>query len=486
LPDSAVERLPAGGSWGFAVDPCAVVTLLGVGVGLASLYHLAVDLSFVLTGLLLAILAFRDRWLPVAIAALLLIPESPVRVGGMSLLATYPAYLVLGVSSVVRMLPHLRRGIPTVASLMGFSVVLMGIAGLVSLVAAVGRLDAFRMLENTVTFAGWIMLTTLYWRAQAVDRPLLILNRFIWGLVVAMALAAPWGLLQSLRGTPAENPYVFFGTLRRASASFWDPNFFASLIVFCWPLVLVIGDLNTGARRTLAGGAAGLAVVALFFTLSRAAFLGFGTALVVLLLLVPRRRVVLLALVLLMATTLVAGGVVWQRVAFTFAGEGTPLGLEGFGAYYRLLLWWQAADAFIAHPLTGVGFRAFQELPPATGLLADVGQGRVGTAPHNNALRAAAEMGVPGLMAFGVFLLGFLKISRSAVRGRDCSLALLANAMLAGFIGLQIEGMFIDNHFNYRLSSVVWLIAGLVRACSGGVASQPLSIRRGMSSGTAS
>jgi O-antigen ligase len=132
------------------------------------------------------------------------------------------------------------------------------------------------------------------------------------------------------------------------------------------------------------------------------------------------------------------------------------------------------------HPIMGVGLNSFiprmeaydpknvMEYFPAT--------------VHNLYLLEAAEVGIPGLLAFSSLFLSLLWTSWRRVRRiRDPKLAWLAAALIAGLAGLMLSQLADFSHRIEPLRTIAWtyigLLLGTLRVAEANVLPRPEDIR---------
>jgi len=192
--------------------------------------------------------------------------------------------------------------------------------------------------------------------------------------------------------------------------------------------VIAVAFVASGSRGPVIGLVVGLLVL-LGLTLREA-----GT----------RSRVLLVAIggivAAILVTQLVPGQDITRSFSFLFGSSG---GLSSNG---RFALWRQAWDAFLAHPILGIGTGGFGQIDP------------VELYPHNLVLEAASELGLVGLVivvgfvVFGVITL--FRIRKGANSLDRMHAALAAALFAAGFMNSLISSDFAGN-------SALWLAAGL-------------------------
>lgn len=194
-------------------------------------------------------------------------------------------------------------------------------------------------------------------------------------------------------------------------------------------------------------------VVALFAAGSRGPVLALAFGLVTFVALAPgtratrRQLAVLVAVLLPVSTYLVATEVPAQNIERATAAFSTaPSRQQSNG---RFEIWSEAASAFAAHPIVGVGSGGFSRIDD------------VAKYPHNFVLEAASEAGVLGLLAMGSILTAGLIAARRATRASrtlrisEDRLAFVAALVIMAVVNASFSGDLATN-------SALWLAIGLV------------------------
>jgi len=188
-------------------------------------------------------------------------------------------------------------------------------------------------------------------------------------------------------------------------------------------------------QRVLMGGMAIACVPALYFTFSRSAGLGVAFAVLVGLLLM-RRRIAVLAAAVVVVGALVFGGTLLANRLDTSSGvtgghlDPAVIGAQATSDRLRVQAWLAGARMAIDKPVTGVGFGRYIVVREDYG-----GPRELGT-PHSDYIRFFAETGVPGGLAFLLFLGG---VAWSVRRTRDPTRAGLAAAIVAFCVATQFN-----------------------------------------------
>ncbi len=239
------------------------------------------------------------------------------------------------------------------------------------------------------------------------------------GLLVCLALAEAWGLLQGLGLDPTSWQSVVgrdFGG--RLAACFGNPNFFAGFLVLLLPLAgwraLLGRSWRRGAGALLLAGAVPLA----FHTGCKAAVTAMALQFLTLGHLAwhsdlerPRRRRFLAwwagsGLLLALASLLLLAPVLRQRFARAFSAQNPSV-------TFRLTTWagaWRMAEA---RPLLGFGPNTFSArypaFRPAVAMKTQEQHSYEVTAPENWPLQVLDEGGLAGLALFCLLLWMLLK-----------------------------------------------------------------------------
>jgi len=160
-----------------------------------------------------------------------------------------------------------------------------------------------------------------------------------------------------------------------------------------------------------------------------------------------------------------APSAVWARMGGlrNVSIEGGMKGVdEGNSAEQRFLIAKIAAGVAESHPLLGVGIGAY---PQANSLMAaKLGSkfafGGGARDAHNTYLLLAAELGVPGLIAFGVMILSAIVIPRFRARSLGPEDRQAVRMMRLGLLGFLVAGVF----GSFAYSNVLYIVLGLVAA----------------------
>ena len=234
---------------------------------------------------------------------------------------------------------------------------------------------------------GIAVLVVAYWVARSGNR---------WPFYVAVASATVGGIISlgdfiwpgSFRGFLIDwllrpNPYGY-----RLSGIIPSPNGSASLLIVPAAVLVAAAALGRGRPwQALAFPLAGLLVVALYFTYSRAALLGLFACSVIVVWRIRR-----VAGALLLAVGIVGGAIalpfyLQYRSQYVSEGNVKPGAVLVASDFQRLDAWRAASAMWLDEPLIGHGFQSYGELHASYG-------DTVLNAPHNEWIRLFAEGGI--------------------------------------------------------------------------------------------
>jgi O-antigen ligase len=265
----------------------------------------------------------------------------------------------------------------------------------------------------------------------------------VWLVVVACATAVV--LAHSLAvGQAQENVGGRFSVDQQASPIGLGRDAATGILVCVF---LVLAARSTPVLRVLALGALPLIAVSFIAAGSRGPVVGLTVGLLTLLVLTLRERrtrirVVLVALAAAAGALLVAQLVPGQDIERSFSvftGSG-----GGFSSNGRSELWHAAWQTFQQHPLLGIGVGGFASVVP------------LDLYPHNIFLELGAEVGILGVVAVVVVVLGGVRALWRAHRSAALrpEVALVAALLAAAFVNAQVSS-------DVTANSMLWLAAGL-------------------------
>ncbi len=273
--------------------------------------------------------------------------------------------------------------------------------------------------------------------------------------VIGATVSALYGLLN-----PPSDPEL----AARLSGTIGNPNTLAVALVaglaLCGGLIAAV---KTPSLRMLAVGAAGICLLSLFLTVSRAGLISLAFMMLgaIVFGLKYRRRLA------------VAGGVVAIIVAFYFLAVAPPSARDrishaGDGSG-RVDLWAVGLRMVKAHPINGVGAGNFEISSvhyllqpgalPRSDLIANTPQ-----PAHNTYLSVFSQLGLIGFVLFASVNFFSLACGARAIRKfsalGDARMELLSTALVAALVGTLAANVFGSDENSKQL----WLLLGLCPA----------------------
>ena len=119
----------------------------------------------------------------------------------------------------------------------------------------------------------------------------------------------------------------------------------------------------------------------------------------------------------------------------------------------RIGFWVEAAEFIKKYPLTGSGLNTYSKLENMYA--------------HNCYLQMAAEIGIPGLLAFLVMIgVVFLRALRSLAELKDPYWETILAALLSGLAAFLIQSFFDTTLYSVQLGALFWVMVGLIGAVS--------------------
>jgi putative inorganic carbon (hco3(-)) transporter len=249
-----------------------------------------------------------------------------------------------------------------------------------------------------------------------------------------------------------------------------DPNFFAAFQVIVLPVAVVLASRQPSLiRRLLLYLAMAIIADSVISTLSRGGFITLAVVICLVMLLpsrafFPSRREKLGFFVAAAVGLALLLPLAWGSLAHRFQ-EGFQ---QSHVAGARSDLWLAALHGYESHPLTGLGYGAFQassfqllRSTPGVNLAAHLRFRNGGEFVHNAYLGSLAELGPLGLALFvGILVVTARSLRRTARRAKvlgDPFTRSVANGLLVGLTAFSISSFLLST----ETSRVLWLIVGL-------------------------
>ena len=358
-----------------------------------------------------------------------------------------------------------------VLGLIGAPIIVFFALSLLSAMVSRDPVEGILELKEIFLFAAPLVTWAVFRDARRRARGLEV---FAFGIAGALLV----GLYQTATTTPAPGDAIY-----RATGPLGHYMTFSGVLLVSVPALLTF---RGGAKRLAAHLVAGSAVGMIGLTLTRSAWIGCGTALVVFFAsrFVPpaktsgegaasRERPALYALGALVALVIIAilllalagPDALYDRAASTFSTED-PSNLD------RIAMAATGLKMIKAHPWLGIGPGLMERVYPAW--VVDWAVHEENPHLHNNLLQIAAERGLLGLAAWLWMMAAFAILAWRVLRaagptGPGGPEARAALAALAGFLAM---GMFEYNFSDSEVLMALLFVVSLPLAAGAGLAVQ--------------
>lgn len=266
--------------------------------------------------------------------------------------------------------------------------------------------------------------------------------------------------------------------LRLAAGELVNPNEVAGVLLWMAPLAaaLAFAGMRHWRRRVLPPWLSVLLVaLALFLAAvlllsqSRAGLLGYGAGLFFLLAAFAGRyrRYLFALLAVLLFAGLIAYAAVPGRFEPLFQGSAA---LDSAGAAVNSLegrreIWSRARYVIEDFPFTGVGLNNFRRVVPLLYPLFLISPSVDIAHAHNHLLNTAAELGIPGLIAYaGLWIGAAVLLWQSWQRTHDPLLRAAAAGIAASLLAYFVYGLFDAVALGARPGFLFWLLLALAAA----------------------
>ena len=247
-----------------------------------------------------------------------------------------------------------------------------------------------------------------------------------------------------------------FPTLKtRAFSTLQNPNLLAAFLLMVMSLAggIFFSTAKLRFRLPLLGIGA-VALLCLLFTYSRGAWVSLIVVAVICGFLFSRRLLWVLGPALLLVGFF-AREEVLSRITSIFNPTDTS-------ATLRMALWESTWGMISDHPLTGVGWGAYQFVYPQYDFFIQNPDTIIFHA-HNLYLNIAAELGLPGIAFFLLALATHLAIAFQVLhRTKSVERRGIMMGLIAIIIGVLVNGMTDYALFNIEISMIFWLFAALI------------------------
>jgi len=351
-----------------------------------------------------------------------------------------------------------------------------GVAGLVVVATVVSSDPAFSVLgqserlEGLLTYVGYALLYAIGLQVLGTREGLRVVALAVVGGGLVNAL---YGLAQFAGLDPASHLVANPGfDLKRAFATFNNPNFLAGLLVLALPLALVLALRASDSRAKLGWWAASAVFgAALIATGTRGAWLGAAVQVVALAIATRRKAVKPARIDRIAVLVLVALAMAFVGASLGRSGETNFLErLRGASAHasadQRVQIWAAAGSAVAERPAFGYGpdaFLAAFRMHRPESYATQFGDTSTTNNAHSWPLQVAATVGIPAALLFvAAVALALIRSARSAFRPVPRAEDPLVLGAWLACVGYVVHMVF--NVAVFGASTPFWLLLGAVSA----------------------
>ena len=338
-----------------------------------------------------------------------------------------------------------------------FTLLLLFIANLLSCITSISFYHSLRALfSKTLEYILFFLIVVEFCSNKKKMKILL------WFMLVSVTLFYINGMVQYFTGLDLVRRNILSSGIR-ISGSMISPNDFGAYAIVFIPIFfgVTIGRNQPLKYRVVASIVLSLSFFCLFFSYSRAAWIGF-IAMMLFFVFVKNRWPLLLAVLvsmisLFMLQNIIKDGVVKASVKDKIAVD--------YSANHRFLMAKEAVNIIIDYPLLGTGLNTYSIVGPRYKI-----HPRGGTYPHNSYLHRTAEVGFIGLGALFLFIWSLYSVGirslwvLSSKKMTGTSEYILIRGLMAGLLGLLVNAFFDTTLYALMLITTFWIISGLLIA----------------------
>lgn len=328
--------------------------------------------------------------------------------------------------------------------------ILFGIIIFIGTITSINPVGSFRDL--TIHF---VSLGLVFVMVNSINR-LEEFNVIVIFVVFSATIVALIGLYQYVVGVPIDAAWVDVENnpdiKARVYSVFGNPNVLAEYLIMTIPLSISLMWYSKKIHKKIIFLAtSGVLILALVLTLSRGGWIGFAFSALIFVLLVEKR-------LLLSAIPIVLGGILFlpQSILHRIMSIGN---FADSSNAYRLKMWEITLDIIKDNPIAGVGLG---HLP-----FKETFETYIRTMPtyhaHNTYLEIAAELGIPGLIAFLILLFVVFKYGiQTLINGENRYIKIMAAGVFSGLGGLLAHGAVENVIYLTRIIVYFWILIGFI------------------------
>lgn len=283
-----------------------------------------------------------------------------------------------------------------------------------------------------------------------------LVKKLLFSSVFSFLICSLYGVYQNFFATPDTtwtDEDMFSDIETRVVSTFENPNVFGEYLIMLIPVAFALFIIaKSFTQRTFTFASLCASVLALVYTWSRGAWLGFIAAMLVLLVIINRKA--LGAYVFGILAVPLAIPVLPSSVIERFSSIGN---MTDSSTSYRVFIWEAATNMINDYFVSGIGIGvdAFQTVYSEYALAG------IETAPHshNLYLQILLELGIFGfaVFVFAMFLF-FAKVFTFLKDSDSREAKLMAGAISCGIIAILVQGLTDYVWYNYRVFAFFWMM----------------------------
>lgn len=283
-----------------------------------------------------------------------------------------------------------------------------------------------------------------------------LLKKLLYSSVFSFLICSLYGIYQNFFATPDTtwtDEDMFSDIETRVVSTFENPNVFGEYLIMLIPVAFALFIASKRfSERALTLTSLFASVLALVYTWSRGAWLGFIAAMLILLVIINRKALgayVFGILALPLAIPVLPASIIER---FSSIGNMTDSSTS-----YRVFIWEAATNMINDYFVSGIGIGvdAFQTVYSEYALAG------IETAPHshNLYLQIMLELGIFGFAAFvfAMFMF-FAKVFTFLKNSDNREAKLVVGAIACGVIAILVQGLTDYVWYNYRVFAFFWMM----------------------------
>jgi len=286
-----------------------------------------------------------------------------------------------------------------------------------------------------------------------------LLKKILFVFAFSFLCCSLLGIWQNFFGIPDTkwtDVDMFSEIETRVISTFDNPNVFGEYLIIMFPTVFAMFLTSYGfKKRSFLSLGLVSGIMALVFTWSRGAWIGFVVSMIIYFIIVNKKSIAVYIV-----------GLVSLPFAYPFLPESIKTRIESIGntadtsTSYRVHIWegsWNMLKDWWSTGI-GVGTGAFGEVYPVYSLTG------IERAPHAHNLffQVFVELGVFGILALLVLVLFVaIKCCTYLAKGTQKDIKLISTGALLGLFAILVQGLTDYVWYNYRIFLLFWMVLAI-------------------------